>query len=143
MDNLLNHLENIISNIPMNSDINNIYEIIQNNLNNTNIQNISNNDDYVQFNIEITIIDSSNNVIENEEKKFKSYKEINEKLGKSFRIKQNEDILNETCFICIDNYKEKELKRILPNCNHCFHKKCIDKWLLKKSNCPICRNHLI
>ena len=74
---------------------------------------------------------------------FKSCHEINEKLKKSEKIKKCDSILNENCFICMDNYKELQLKRELPSCKHYFHKKCIDKWLKKKASCPICRDELL
>jgi len=45
----------------------------------------------------------------------------------------------ETCCICLDDYAVGDLLRILP-CNHAYHKKCIDPWLLKnKRVCPQCR----
>ena len=55
------------------------------------------------------------------------------------KIKEN-DILTETvCSICLENYKKNEFYRVL-NCNHIFHKKCIDRWLKKDHlNCPMCR----
>jgi hypothetical protein len=54
------------------------------------------------------------------------------------------------CCICCQDIKKTEYIREL-NCNHQFHKKCIDKWLLcsmksnEHVNCPICRTiiHLI
>jgi hypothetical protein len=48
------------------------------------------------------------------------------------------------CSICYEKVKPSEYIREL-NCNHIFHKKCIDKWLLlsmknkENINCPICR----
>lgn len=48
------------------------------------------------------------------------------------------------CCICYEDIKQNEYIREL-NCNHAFHKKCIDKWLLcsmksnEHINCPICR----
>ena len=81
--------------------------------------------------------------IEYENNYFKSCHEINEKLKKSEKIKKCDSILTENCFICMDNYKESQLKRELPSCKHYFHKKCIDKWLKKKASCPICRDELL
>ncbi|KAK1297366.1 RING-H2 finger protein ATL5 [Acorus calamus] len=43
------------------------------------------------------------------------------------------------CSICLDEYEEKELVRVLPECGHYFHLPCIDVWLQKQSTCPICR----
>ena len=60
------------------------------------------------------------------------------------KIKDNDSILNDTCCICFDEYKTNQYKRILDKCNHCFHKKCIDKWFRKNQsnmNCPICRTN--
>jgi hypothetical protein len=51
------------------------------------------------------------------------------------------------CSICCNSVKYNEYIRKL-SCNHVYHKKCIDKWLislLKKSekmNCPLCRKIL-
>ncbi|XP_061347680.1 RING-H2 finger protein ATL39-like [Gastrolobium bilobum] len=43
------------------------------------------------------------------------------------------------CVICLAEYKEKELLRIIPKCGHSFHLSCIDTWLRKQSTCPVCR----
>lgn len=43
------------------------------------------------------------------------------------------------CVICLGEYKEKELLRIIPHCGHSFHLSCIDMWLKKHSTCPVCR----
>lgn len=48
------------------------------------------------------------------------------------------------CIICLENIKRKEFMRNL-NCNHKFHKKCIDHWLYtlyyedQLITCPLCR----
>jgi len=60
------------------------------------------------------------------------------------KIKKDDPIINETCSICFDEFKENEFKRSLDECNHTFHKKCIDKWFRKNSssmNCPLCRKN--
>ncbi len=63
----------------------------------------------------------------------------NHKLQKfpKYQLGKKDDI-NEKCIICLENYTQKCYKRNLP-CNHYFHKKCIDKWILKcKPTCPLC-----
>lgn len=41
------------------------------------------------------------------------------------------------CSICYDGIQPAQEKR-LP-CQHVFHASCIDTWLLRKPNCPLCR----
>ncbi|XP_020574187.1 RING-H2 finger protein ATL79-like [Phalaenopsis equestris] len=43
------------------------------------------------------------------------------------------------CSICLGEYEDKEMLRILPACLHNFHLTCIDVWLQKQPTCPICR----
>lgn len=43
------------------------------------------------------------------------------------------------CSICLGEYQEKEVLRIMPKCGHNFHLSCIDEWLRKHSTCPVCR----
>ncbi|XP_006425458.2 RING-H2 finger protein ATL65 [Citrus clementina] len=51
---------------------------------------------------------------------------------------------NKVCAICLDDYADTDVVRILPRCLHVFHKECIDKWLCVKSlQCPICRDPTI
>jgi hypothetical protein len=123
-----------------------IYELTQSMIehiqHNLNITNIINNDDFVEFNIEFHILEN-NSEEENEHNYFKSCNEINEILCKPTKIKKDDKIVLENCLICMENYKINEYKRVLPDCKHYFHKKCIDKWLKKKSSCPICRAELL
>ncbi|KAL4445667.1 hypothetical protein ABPG74_006218 [Tetrahymena malaccensis] len=46
------------------------------------------------------------------------------------------------CSICLNNYIDKEILRVLP-CEHRFHRACIDKWLLQNSRCVICKFDLL
>ncbi|KAF9597116.1 hypothetical protein IFM89_015945 [Coptis chinensis] len=43
------------------------------------------------------------------------------------------------CTVCLADYQEKDVLRILPYCGHSFHVACIDIWLQQNSTCPICR----
>ncbi|KAJ1560059.1 hypothetical protein HK096_010173 [Nowakowskiella sp. JEL0078] len=46
----------------------------------------------------------------------------------------------QTCSICLEDFKDDEYIRILDTCNHIFHKHCIDNWLVKQATyCPNCR----
>ncbi|OWM76987.1 hypothetical protein CDL15_Pgr011712 [Punica granatum] len=44
------------------------------------------------------------------------------------------------CAVCISKFKDAEFLRLLPNCRHAFHSKCIDRWLEGHSSCPLCRS---
>ncbi|NP_001084782.1 E3 ubiquitin-protein ligase RNF149 precursor [Xenopus laevis] len=61
------------------------------------------------------------------------------------RVKKGEkgiDIDAENCAVCIENYKTKDLVRILP-CKHIFHRLCIDPWLIEHRTCPMCKLDVI
>lgn len=47
--------------------------------------------------------------------------------------------LSSSCSICLGDYKETEMLRLLPECGHFFHLKCVDPWLMLKLTCPLCR----
>ncbi|XWS65582.1 hypothetical protein CRYUN_Cryun05aG0126200 [Craigia yunnanensis] len=47
------------------------------------------------------------------------------------------------CPICLGEFMDGEKVRVLPKCNHGFHVRCIDTWLLSHSSCPICRQSLL
>ncbi|KAH0449675.1 hypothetical protein IEQ34_020367 [Dendrobium chrysotoxum] len=48
------------------------------------------------------------------------------------------------CIICLVNYEEEQGKdkalRLLPECGHLFHAKCVDRWLRRRRTCPVCRS---
>ena len=47
------------------------------------------------------------------------------------------------CPICLGDFANGEKVRVLPKCNHGFHVRCIDTWLLSHSSCPNCRHSLL
>ncbi|XP_049388657.1 RING-H2 finger protein ATL56-like [Solanum stenotomum] len=46
------------------------------------------------------------------------------------------------CAICLEGFKDGEFCRKLPDCGHLFHVKCVDSWLMRVLNCPICRTRV-
>ena len=84
------------------------------------------------------------NQILGKSKKVKLYqKDILSHLPKYISIKKNDHILGDSCVICKDEFKLREFKRVLQ-CNHIFHKKCIDKWFCNNINnmiCPLCKDN--
>ncbi|KAK4593468.1 hypothetical protein RGQ29_017540 [Quercus rubra] len=50
------------------------------------------------------------------------------------------DSIASSCSICLADYKESDTLRLLPDCGHVFHRKCVDPWLRLHPTCPICRN---
>ncbi|XP_057772303.1 RING-H2 finger protein ATL2-like [Salvia miltiorrhiza] len=44
------------------------------------------------------------------------------------------------CAVCLSEFEEKEIVRLLPKCNHSFHIECIDMWFRSHSTCPLCRS---
>ena len=47
---------------------------------------------------------------------------------------------NNTCSICLCEYKDSEMLRMMPECRHFFHLCCLDSWLRLRGTCPVCRN---
>lgn len=47
------------------------------------------------------------------------------------------------CPICLGEFLDGEKVRVLPQCNHGFHVRCIDVWLASHSSCPTCRRSLV
>lgn len=62
---------------------------------------------------------------------------------KKFReIDIEESDYSDTCTICQDCYSPEETVSVL-NCNHIFHKECLDNWLLNYNCvCPFCRTRV-
>merc|ERR1719321_1195117 len=43
------------------------------------------------------------------------------------------------CSICLHDLAVGEIVRTLPICGHTFHKSCIDLWVLRRADCPLCK----
>jgi len=46
---------------------------------------------------------------------------------------------DEVCSICVDSFAEGDCVRCLNTCGHTFHQSCIDLWLLRQADCPLCK----
>ncbi|KAL5811412.1 hypothetical protein ACOSQ4_027980 [Xanthoceras sorbifolium] len=58
-------------------------------------------------------------------------------LGESRRLPKPDD---NTCPICLCEYKPKETLKTIPECLYCFHADCVDEWLRLNASCQACRN---
>ena len=47
------------------------------------------------------------------------------------------------CAICLAELEPGERVRVLPKCNHGFHVRCVDTWLLSHDSCPTCRGSVL
>ncbi|KAL9682608.1 hypothetical protein QQ045_014410 [Rhodiola kirilowii] len=47
------------------------------------------------------------------------------------------------CAVCLSEFGDEDLVRLLPECDHVFHPHCIDKWLASHATCPVCRTNLL
>ncbi|KAK1408936.1 hypothetical protein QVD17_41106 [Tagetes erecta] len=43
------------------------------------------------------------------------------------------------CAICLCEFKDENVLRLLTKCYHVFHQECIDSWLGSHKSCPCCR----
>ncbi|GLJ39545.1 hypothetical protein SUGI_0808020 [Cryptomeria japonica] len=47
------------------------------------------------------------------------------------------------CAVCLTDFAEDDMLRVLPKCSHAFHPECIDGWLFTHTTCPVCRTSLM
>ena len=125
--------ENNINSFIENSPIFNMFRNISANIEIDSPEIINSNDEYLTFNIPISIYNTQHNF-------------------EDVIVSLTEEQFNElTCYECTDENIEKECNICIEcfnkddsivklNCNHEFHKTCIKKWLCANSTkCPVCR----
>ena len=52
------------------------------------------------------------------------------------------DFNQNSCSICLAEFKNEDITTALPKCKHIFHSECVNAWLLKNPLCPICRSNV-
>lgn len=45
----------------------------------------------------------------------------------------------EECAVCLSEVQAGDVVRCIPGCGHTYHRACIDLWLLRRSDCPLCK----
>ncbi|XP_045818468.1 RING-H2 finger protein ATL70-like [Trifolium pratense] len=56
------------------------------------------------------------------------------------KLHHKDDSTSLICSICLADYKDSELLRLLSDCGHFFHKECVATWFRLNMSCPMCRN---
>ncbi|KAL8104115.1 RING-H2 finger protein ATL30-like [Apium graveolens] len=46
------------------------------------------------------------------------------------------------CAICLLEFQDNHVLRLLTICTHVFHQNCVDIWFKMHKTCPACRRHL-
>ena len=59
------------------------------------------------------------------------------------KIDISDKIDDNICVICIDNIDITDSDTTQIDCNHIFHKDCIDKWLNINKKCPVCIRNIV
>jgi len=47
------------------------------------------------------------------------------------------------CSICLNDLEHDDAVRKLRTCGHTFHRSCIDLWLLRRADCPLCKGNVL
>lgn len=51
-------------------------------------------------------------------------------------------LAGEECPICLHTLRPEDVVRQLGACSHTFHRPCIDLWLLRRADCPLCKRQV-
>jgi len=57
----------------------------------------------------------------------------------SVNVPEQPQMVEEECPICLNGLKCGDNVRQLGTCGHTFHRSCIDLWLLRRADCPLCK----
>ena len=57
-------------------------------------------------------------------------------------VNEAEIINSEKCVICLDDYEyDNNVGKL--RCEHKYHQKCIERWLMEKTICPLCKYNVL
>jgi hypothetical protein len=57
-------------------------------------------------------------------------------------VDKEEIVGSEECVICLDDYDyDNNVGKL--RCNHYYHQKCIERWLMEKTICPLCKYNVL
>ncbi|XP_076917350.1 E3 ubiquitin-protein ligase ATL31-like [Bidens hawaiensis] len=57
----------------------------------------------------------------------------------TYKKPESEQTDQSECTVCLADMEDGDTVRLLPNCKHLFHVKCIDEWFVGHTSCPVCR----
>ncbi|GMH07767.1 hypothetical protein Nepgr_009607 [Nepenthes gracilis] len=46
------------------------------------------------------------------------------------------------CAVCWSPFQDDHVVRLIPKCNHVFHRRCVDPWITFNPTCPLCLTNL-
>jgi hypothetical protein len=49
----------------------------------------------------------------------------------------------DTCPICLERFADCEVRTLPCHATHMFHVHCVDRWLLQRATCPVCRTNVL
>lgn len=110
-------------------------------LNNIQLNNIRNDDNFINFNFSFF---NRNNDGNNNEELLRSLPvfKIDDKFMEVSQKEENKNEQFQKCVICMEKYEINDEVKTLP-CFHLFHKDCIDQWIKAgNDSCPICKNKI-
>uniref|UniRef100_A0A0D9Z4K9 RING-type domain-containing protein n=1 Tax=Oryza glumipatula TaxID=40148 RepID=A0A0D9Z4K9_9ORYZ len=59
--------------------------------------------------------------------------------GTTSKYRRDDGWKETACPVCLSEFSDGEVIRLLPECMHYFHAACIDEWLRTRATCPLCR----
>lgn len=72
------------------------------------------------------------------------YLKLIERKNPASRYKPGLKEQSKECSVCLSTFEEGEEIRKLKQCNHTFHKNCLDTWLQQDwATCPLCRRSVL